>query len=170
MKTLYKIFASIVLALTLNLVAHAKEWHGITPLHSIRADVERILGQPSRLTSKALSVYYLDEGLVQIIYASEGIANAHHCSETIPPDTVLVIYVSPKSKNDLQPDVSGFEEFDPAEGDINFKAYYGKKDGVVIVTHKGRVFSICYMAEAEDKRFCSTYYNPETLVHIHSAY
>jgi hypothetical protein len=66
MRTTIKIFASIILALTLNLIAQAKEWRGIIPLHSTRADVERILGQPSRPSRDAFSTYYLDEGLVQI--------------------------------------------------------------------------------------------------------
>src|SRR5947209_3105424 len=116
MRTPMKIFISIFLVLTLNLIAHAKEWRGITPLHSTRADVERILGQPSRPSKDAFSTYYLDEGLVQIFYAVNGYPSSKSCSEIVPQGTVLVIYFSPKPENDLHPDVSGFKEFDPAEG------------------------------------------------------
>jgi hypothetical protein len=172
MRVSFQIFGSIILALTFNLVVHAKEWRGITPLHSTRQDAERILGQPSRPSRATFSTYYLDEGLVQIMYASESFAKAHDCPETIPPDTVLVIYVWLKSENNLQPDITGMEEFDPAEG-MGLKAYYGKKDGVVIVTGmdgKDGFLLICYMANGEDNRFCPSYYKPEKLVHIHPDY
>jgi hypothetical protein len=75
-----------------------------------------------------------------------------------------------KSENDLHPDVSGFKEFDPAEG-MGLKAYYGEKDGVVFVmADKDKVSLICYMATSKDKNFCPSYYNPQRLVHIHPDY
>jgi hypothetical protein len=171
MKISFKIFASIILVLALNLIVHAKEWRGIVPLHSNRGDVERILGLPSRPSGGNFSTYFLDEGLVQIIYAGKGYPSSKDCPKAIPQDTVLVIYVSPKPENNLQPDVSGFREFNPSSPeDMGLKAYYGEKDGVIIVTGKGGVFLICYMARAEDEHFCRRYYNPENLVRIRSDY
>jgi hypothetical protein len=171
MKISFKIFASIILVLTLNLIAHAKEWRGIVPLHSTRQDVEKILGLPSRPSDGKFSTYFLDEGLVQIIYAGKAYPNSKDCSKTVPQGTVLVIYISPKPENNLQPDVSGFREFNPSSPeDMGLKAYYGEKDGIIIVNGKGGVFLICYMARAEDEHFCPSYYNPETLVRIRSDY
>lgn len=70
----------------------AKAWRGIVPLHSTREDVERILGEPSRLDY----IYDLDEGTVRIVYAN------HPCAQglpsnwgnwNVPRDTVTSIIV-----------------------------------------------------------------------------
>src|SRR5437879_13417796 len=70
-----------------------KEWRGIVPLKSSRADVERLLGQPSG----PLPTYYLSDSSVTFWYA--------HCrcgdkckndDWNVPPDTVTGIYVEVK--------------------------------------------------------------------------
>src|SRR6266849_4384328 len=45
--TLRRIVLSFLLLLTGAVTSLAKEWRGIVPLHSTRADVERLLGVPT---------------------------------------------------------------------------------------------------------------------------
>ena len=47
----------ILVALCAVGTANGKGWRGIIPLHSTRADVERLLGQPTEETSKYSVVY-----------------------------------------------------------------------------------------------------------------
>jgi hypothetical protein len=42
---LLRVFLLVVLALVSATAIHAKDWRGITPLHSTRADVDRLLGR-----------------------------------------------------------------------------------------------------------------------------
>ena len=49
-------------------VAYSRDWHGLIPLHSTRADVERLLGPP-RHSSDGVSIYSNDEGIIQIFFA-----------------------------------------------------------------------------------------------------
>jgi hypothetical protein len=47
MKLIPNTFGLIFFVLTFSVSAQAKEWRGIRPLHSTRADVKRILGVKS---------------------------------------------------------------------------------------------------------------------------
>ena len=75
----------------------AKEWHGIVPLKSTRADVERLLGKPNELglyelNGEAASMIY-SSGPCKGLYRSLEKAN---CRCLVPKDTVLSIYVEPR--------------------------------------------------------------------------
>jgi hypothetical protein len=50
-----------------TVIVHAKVWRGIVPLHSTRADVERLLGAPGN-NDPNFSYYALPDELVVIIY------------------------------------------------------------------------------------------------------
>lgn len=72
-----------VLALASNL--KAGDWHGVVPLHSTRADVERLLGQPNAKYGR----YDIGNELVTIKYSS---GNAGQCWD-VPKGTVINITV-----------------------------------------------------------------------------
>jgi hypothetical protein len=74
MKSDHKFIVCCLLILAVVSVASAKPWRGIVPLHSTRADVERILGEPSRLDY----IYDLDEATVRIVYANQ------RCQQGVP--------------------------------------------------------------------------------------
>src|SRR5215212_1448805 len=74
----------------------AKEWHGIIPLHSTRADVLRILGK----STIGNDLYDVEEGRANIMYVRR------RCQQGLPadwgnwdvaPDTVVNISISLKS-------------------------------------------------------------------------
>lgn len=70
----------------------AKPWRGIVPLHSTREDVEKILGEPSRLDY----IYDLDEGTVRIVYAKQVCEQglpSNWGNWNVPRDTVTNIIV-----------------------------------------------------------------------------
>lgn len=90
---------AILLAFCLPTIAQAKAWRGIVPLHSTRADVERLLGEPatSSLVAKCRCFYDLGDETVTILYA-----NGLGCAEpeerdgrvggwNLPRDTVIEI-------------------------------------------------------------------------------
>jgi hypothetical protein len=73
----------------------AKGWRGIVPLHSTRANVERLLGKPRA----AGNMYELRTERAYVIYADGGACGKGSESEwNVPRDTVLSIVVTPKVK------------------------------------------------------------------------
>src|ERR1044072_2921350 len=71
-KMLLKTAGSLSLILALTFVVQAKGWRRIVPLHSTRADVERLLGTPDRKSNiKPVVRYDLEEETVVIIYSKE---------------------------------------------------------------------------------------------------
>lgn len=179
MKTLLKAFACSCFTLSLVVAADAKEWRGITPLRSTRADVERLLGEPqpqktgtrSSVKNEIRSIYFLEEGEVYFVFAGKEVSSSVDCLGTIPPGTVLMIQVTPKNDwtlSDLQLDEKRLKRFDPSQPpDLGYEGYIDQSEGLVIRTFKGRVDQINYLASAQDKHLCPSYYeNAETSVQL----
>jgi hypothetical protein len=59
---------NVILAVVLfsGIATPAKDWRGITPLHSTRSDVERLLG-PARHNLLSGSIYIVDQAPVHIV-------------------------------------------------------------------------------------------------------
>jgi hypothetical protein len=83
MRVVFEMLCGIALALIVGNNAFAKEWRGIIPLHSTRADVEKLLGPPPNdeaalyQPSDNRSIHNLDEEVVTIFYlARSNPANA----------------------------------------------------------------------------------------------
>ena len=147
----------------------AKEWRGITPLQSTRADVTRLLGK-SPDANHIRANYYLEEGHIYIVFSNQEKYFAD-CVKKLPVDTVLLIQFTPKkelSLSDLKFDLSKFNKFDPSEPkDIGFEGYINNDEGLVIRTFKGKVEQIDYFATPQDRKLCPEYYsNPESFVQI----
>lgn len=83
----------LILLATVTL-SQAKEWRGIVPLHSTRADVERLLGPPSNNRSGTV-FYELETERVSFTFAS-GPCGAWSRGWNVPNDTVTSIWVTPK--------------------------------------------------------------------------
>lgn len=175
-----KIFVSVTFIVSLSTVSRAKEWRGLKPLHSTRADVERLLGEPppppkdgTRVyaLNKGRSIYFLDEGEIYIVYAEPEVPAAASCLGRIPAGTVLLIQVTPKPDwtfSELQLDERDFRKFDASQPpNLGYEGYINEQEGLVIRTFKGRVEQISYFASALDKALCPTYYeNPEAAVQV----
>jgi hypothetical protein len=172
MKALASVFALIFIVLSVSITSRAKEWRGITPLHSTREDVERLLGPPPPPPtdgtmiykhSKARSIYFLEEGKVYIVFEEKEVSAAASCIGAVPAGTVLLIEITPKKAmelRDLQIDESRFRKFDPSEPpNIGFMAYANDDEGISIRTQDGKVQQINYYAAAKDASLCPSYYS-----------
>jgi len=168
MKIMLKTFLCLCLFSLFSVIAEAKEWRGIIPMQSTRADVTRILGK-SPDANHIRANYYLDEGHIYIVFAND---DAYYdCVKKLPVDTVLLIQFTPKrglSLTDLKLDLNKFKKFDPSEPkDIGFEGYLNEEEGLIIVTYKGEVNQIDYIATPKDRKLCPEYYNnPEKFVRI----
>jgi hypothetical protein len=158
--------ALFLIALTRGIGDQAKGWRGIVPLHSTRADVERLLGPPppppndgTRLYTPDpdTPLYFLEDEEVGIGYMTEARAERMKCS-AVPLDTVLSISVMLKKHpllSDLGIDESRFETFDPSDPpNIGFKAYVDTVEGTYICTQDGKVNRIGYYGNAKDRQDC----------------
>jgi hypothetical protein len=96
---LTKIFFAFSLLILFSAFVQAKEWHGITPMKSTRADVTRILGK-SPDANNIRANYYLDEGHIYIVFSNQE-KYSHDCVKKMSIDTVLLIEFTPKQKTSL---------------------------------------------------------------------
>ena len=143
-----------VLGLCLVLVASvsidAKAWRGITPLHSTRKDVERILGI-SRDPCKC--VYKTDSEVITIDYARQ---TCHQNPDgwNIPSDTVMTITVSsttPPLFSDLKIDERKYKQ----TRDMHTTAiyYFNEEEGITYqVSDDGTVGTIVYGPSTSDSK------------------
>jgi len=76
----------------------SKMWRGITPLHSTRADVERLIGPP---TSPGGFDYALKDEHVFILYSGKGCEKGKKGGWSVPPDTVLSIMVASRKEQKI---------------------------------------------------------------------
>jgi hypothetical protein len=105
MKLTLSIIAGPLLALALASPPPAKDWRGITPLRSTRADVERLLGPPQ---SDSGSVYVTEGERVSVTYSRR----ACDYGWRVPLDTVVSFFVHPKKPpklSDLKLDEKRYE-------------------------------------------------------------
>jgi len=163
---------------------HAKEWRGIIPLHSTRADVEKLLGPPPPPPSDGSwiyslhagrSIYSLDESEVYIVYANSQIPEWNDCNGRVPEGTVLSIALTPKKQmplTALKLDHKRLQRFDGSKPrNIEYKGYLDRESGLGIRTYKGMVDEIIYLAAAKDRHVCSGYYkNLKDFIRIQWAY
>jgi hypothetical protein len=126
--------------------AHSKGWRGITPLHSTREDVIRLLGRPDKLGD----LYNLTNDVVLISYSTGT------CNEggvwNVPRDTVQRITVSPKKPfviTELDVDLAEYTTI--ADKHLRGIVYYNNaKEGIQIQTHQKKVTSVHYVPSAND--------------------
>ena len=166
MKAMIGIILSVLVLLLLSPISGAKEWRGLTPLHSTRKDVEGLLGPPPPPSDgtmiytlgDARSYYFTDEGRVLISYATHEFLDRIGCLDSAPIDAVAFIQVTYKVKpplSELHIDETRFITFDPSEPpNIGFKVYINDEDGIAICTQDGKVNDITYYPAAKDQQVC----------------
>jgi hypothetical protein len=154
------LFPRLAIALSLGLIlffgenASAREWRGITPLHSTRADVMRMLGPPTIDDY----IYDVDEGRINITYAGK------RCQQGLPADwgnwnvpagTVINIVVhlkNPISVSDLKVDLQKHYWY---TDDVGAAYYHDQKEGVHYTVMEGKVVDITYgPIEKDDNLLC----------------
>jgi hypothetical protein len=136
MKSLLKIVGCVSLALVLNILAQAKEWRGIIPLHSTRADVERLLGSPIDDPSNKgiyLRTYRTEEERITILYSDGPHCNGYLLRGYRVPEytvvTIIVRAVVPFPFSDLKLDKAKFKE--SSGGHVsNYSNFTNKEEGI----------------------------------------
>ena len=132
-------------------ISSAKEWRGIIPLHSTRADVLRILGKPTLDDH----IYDVDEGRANIMYARQRFEQGlpgDWGNWNVPPDTVIHITIYLKKGIPLAdlkiPDI---EKYIWYEDDSGATYYRLKKEGIEYQVQEGKVTGITYGPTEKDK-------------------
>jgi hypothetical protein len=135
--------------------AQSRGWHGIVPLRSTRADVERIMGVPTERSSQYTDFYRTSKETVLIRYATGspcGIGEKYS-RWRVPRDTVESILVTPTEPLrllDLGIDETKYEK--QQGGHRRDDVYYvNKQTGETIVVFMNEVTSLTYSSGASDE-------------------
>lgn len=141
-----------VLFLSVFSVALVQErgWRGITPLHSTREDVERLIGPP--LMPGGMT-YDLKTERVNVGYSDGACGKGQPSEWNVPLGTVIGITIYPQTKlmlSDLTIDLSRFEKFiNPHNPDSVF--YNDDENGISIGTQSnGEVVKVYYHPTRKD--------------------
>jgi len=125
-----------------------KEWRGIIPLHSTKADVERLLGTS---TSPCDCSYSLEDVTVHFVYSLGECENGWR----VPKDTVVRISVSLKNNrpkfSEMNIDLSQYEKIEDKE--LPGILYYKNETAghMLVVKHGGEVTGIDYIPSTKYK-------------------
>ncbi|MFZ0060660.1 MAG: hypothetical protein WAL47_01330, partial [Pyrinomonadaceae bacterium] len=106
----------------------AKEWRGIKPLSSTRADVERLLGSPQQSTSYA-SFYNLHDEIAVVGFQA-GPCDEFGLGWKVPVGTVINVGVIPKAKRLKEKFFSG-SDFQAYKAEAGF-LYYSDQNGMSV--------------------------------------
>lgn len=165
MRTLFKLLVCVCAAHALAAVAQAKEWRGIVPLRSTRADVARLHGPCA--DPKLRCEFNSENWRVYVVFSSGD--DYVDCARLLPPGTVLHIQVTPLTEVKWPTpgvDLSRFRKFESSlPPGIGSEAYFDDEEGVIYDTFEGRLVQIEYLAEKKDVPLCPAYYDkPELFV------
>ena len=153
----------------LSVNVRAKEWRGIVPTRSTRADVIRKLGSPSQKLESRFN-YHLESYEVDIVFSSSALCEG----PKIPSERVLLIQLTLHPRvplTNLGLDQSRFRSFSRSTTDRDFVGYIDDNDGLIVGTHKGQVDRMFYIASAAERSWCTSYYNnPERLASVYVDY
>jgi len=153
-----KTLVPILVLFSMMAVAEAKEWRGIVPLRSTRADVERTLGKPNAPYGR----YKIENEEADIGYSGDRCDNGWN----VPRDTVIRILVSLSGKRRLSEfnlDMNKFKKW--SDTHLIGNTYYTNRDeGVTYrVLENGVVLSIYYEPTTEDEGLqCASSTSPPT--------
>lgn len=133
-------------------LSYAKEWHGIVPLQSARADVERILGPAKEPAREYVSIHQTENEVILVEYSTGSPCSGGVNIWRVPRGTVIDIRIAPKRVLDfanLHLDESKYKI--TAGGHVPGYTYYtDSKEGVQFEVTQGRVMSITYLPTAKD--------------------
>ena len=150
------ILTSLLVALTAISHLQGNSWHCIVPLHSTRADVEKILGLPTP-DSKAQDAadYRTANERVFVLYSTGSCDVKPSNGWNVSRGTVISITVEPKIKPklaDLKLDERKYEKRKDPEM-LDYIYYTNEEEGVSITvnTEEGVVNTFRYSPMSKDK-------------------
>ena len=149
---LQKVGICALLILVAVTVVVAKDWRGIVPLKSTRADVERLLGPPHR-SSESTWFYKLSNEIVVFsfeIVSCDSWAGKCGIAWNVPPGTVKWIGVIPRGnhRKDEYLIAGDPKVYDTGSG---FIQYSDNSAGLFIETYQNRVTLVNYEPKASDE-------------------
>lgn len=148
------LFTSLLLIFVCVLSGTAKEWCSIVPLHSTRADVERVIKvKPVRCGGNAC-LYDLTDKTVFVLYAAEPTCRNDDANTSwrVPRDTVIelsIYFKTPQSFSALDIDVTKYDRVPDKElhGIVYLSDY---AQGIRMETSGDTVREITYYPAAKD--------------------
>ena len=154
-----KLLLSILFVLIIIVpVTAARGWRGIIPLHSTRADVERLLGKP--LPDRDY-LYQTENDFVRVDYA-KGPCDGWLRGWNVPRDTVLEFTVRSNTEvlfSDLRIDTANFWK---AHDDAFFTYYANRNEGIqYTVSSEGFLSSTNYFPASKDSSLRCKCFPPE---------
>jgi hypothetical protein len=149
MKYLLQILWCISIPLSLAGISQSKEWRGIRPLYSTRADVERLLGIPEKTGS---TTWYKAGGdSVGVLY-SDSPCQGGELGWNVPAGTVLQINVRPQEPRDFAELNLDESEYVRAYGHVG-RVYINLDEGISYhIRHDGVVETVSYIPARKDNR------------------
>jgi len=150
-------------------IVSAKEWRGIVPLHSTRADVVRLFGSCSQPDGGCQ--FQLGNEEIHIVFSTGLMSEYHECARKLPPETVLLIEVkltTPARLEALRITQKNFRTFDPSTPPkMGYKGFIDEKEGLVINTYRGKVLQLDFIAASKDVHLCPSYYeDPKSFIQV----
>ncbi len=152
------VLGSICLISCLANASFAKEWRGIIPLHTTRANVKKMFGKPLFEEGRPIDIYDVDEGRINIMYVvqpcQQGLP-ANWGNWNVPVDTVVDITIHLNKEfpfADLK--IPDKEKLKWYTDDTMTTYYHDKKEGIEYsVSSDGMVRSITYGPTEKDESF-----------------
>jgi hypothetical protein len=134
----------------------AKEWRGLSPLKSNRADVERRLGQPDEKMGDNRVLYYFPEFVISIEFSANPQCEAKmpQGSWNVPSGTVTTIRLDTRYQprlSDLKFDLSKFTKRRVAADMIGHYYYTNEEEGYTLEVSGDFVMSYINEASAKDQ-------------------
>jgi len=141
-------------AMLIPMLCYAKEWRGIVPLHSTRADADRLIGTKKLRCGGLSCLYDLGQETVFVLYADEPSCKNDDATTSwkVPRDTVIEINIHFKlerSLKDLGLVLTKFSKRNDEEL-AGFIYYNDWDEGIEIEGTATTAMGINYYQEAKD--------------------
>jgi hypothetical protein len=157
------IIAAVVLLTAI--AVGAKDWRGLLPMHSTRADVLSQLGPAIGNPNPAVGdrwVYSLEDADVLFMFAGKGSLGTDVCEGAVAEGTLLAISVKPKhelSLVSLNLNESSLKRFNPADSNTDLIGLVDEQEGVVVRVATQFVEEVVYVPTLSDRARCPKFFN-----------
>lgn len=160
------IIAALVLVAAIDVAA--KDWRGLLPMHSTRADVISLLGPASNPSTDRL-LYSLDDAHVLFMFADKKYIASGDC-EGVPEGTLLAISLRPKQEMSLVSlnlNESSLKRFNRGDTNTDLIGLVDEQEGIVVRVATQFVEEAVYIPSLNDRPRCPKFFgNLEDFVKV----